>query len=492
MSDKSRDRIITLTLLTLFVFAATAFAFYRTPFDDEWFSITLLTEASESQFWQSLRGDIHPPWVAMFDRFLWWIWPSECLLIFWRTLAVTLAAGLWLSLMKPTFGQRTWILALALFHPIVFYYAGAQRWYPLFMLAHGLRHWAILAPKKASIRLMTFSLGAVLGSAAGYLDPLFLLHDALHYAWRHKKEWRHVVLTLMLSASAVCLLVACSPIIHDHVQIVLNRSTPSQWGMASVQWAVLGPLGESLPHFSFFLLVPFVVAVSLLGARAYVRASEDRHAVTMCMTLVLTWLLATRFGVWLPRYSLEVWWLMGVFLLAPLGLRKEGFPSHILKMSWGALVFVFLGLVSTLSGHGFLKSDLNDPPPDFCSTLESDQTVNDYIIPYHRLRRQVESVCNLETEHINVPHIRHVASHEVLLKNVLSRANQGGRLMLLTLNSRSSLTVAENAIKNLLDAKCRRQSSQMLWSAPHQAVRQRILGRPKHRVIGTPYDCEAL
>ena len=148
----------TYLILAFFVVAATLFASARVPFDDEWFSLTLLSEASDEAFWRSLARDMHPPWLAMMDHALWSFWPDRLPLIIWRALACGLAAALWLAILRPLKAKRPWVFALALLHPIVFYYAGAQRWYPLLMLAHALRHWAILAQGSAFTRGLAFCL----------------------------------------------------------------------------------------------------------------------------------------------------------------------------------------------------------------------------------------------------------------------------------------------------------------------------------------------
>ena len=131
-------------LLLLWTAAAIAFAFRRAPYDDERFSITLARDAGVRTFWRWLTGDYHPPWVALFDRLLVPLCHDARAINVARALASACAIAL-VGELAPRLGARRWMVVLAAFHPIVFMYGAAARWYPIAFLAESLRAWALWA-----------------------------------------------------------------------------------------------------------------------------------------------------------------------------------------------------------------------------------------------------------------------------------------------------------------------------------------------------------
>lgn len=459
-------------------------AIERVPFDDEWFSLTLVSEASLEGFWGSLARDMHPPWLAMLDRWLWGLAPSRASLVGVRILCVLAAAALWLVLLRPVAGRRTWVFGLALLHPIVFYYMGAQRWYPVLMLGHALRHWAILSASTDGRRAGAFIGGAILGMASGYVDLLFLTHDAGHYAWRERRRPKLAAWVLSASVLVAVVLVVGSPIASEHWEIFTRQASRDWPALNTLLWGGLGPVGEALPHAAFLLLGLVVVSAALLGGGTLVRAGLPPQTAWLVASLIGCWLVATRFGVSSPRYSLEVWWLMAVAVLAPLACA-EG------RRLWAGLgaAAMLLGLLCTLSGEMFFKADLNTPPATFCADVAGEQGVDAYVIPYHRIAEQLRLNCAPEADIVVPPAMRHVTSRDELLGRVQARIAQGGRLTLLATTSRASIRRTRAAVRALLDGQCSVLGAGALWPPPHLWIREHLIESPSHRLIATRYDC---
>ena len=446
------------TVLVAFVVLATGFAVGRVPYDDEWFSLTLLTEASETGFWYSLARDMHPPWLATLDRALWSLWPERLILHLPRALACALAAALWLSVLRPRLGRWNWLLALALFHPIVFYYGAAHRWYPILLLGHALRHWAILSAAPSPARQLAFGLGALVGAASSYLDMLFLLHDGAHYLYRERARPARAALTCGASLLVAITLLLASPIAAEHWEVLAAQVSRGGPLINTALWAGLGPIGEAHPHAGLLVFAPLVALGALWSARALLRSGVPPHWLVLVGTLALTWLVATRFGVASPRYSLELWWLMTAALLAALAL---GSAPRWVPIS--ALSLVALGLMWTLTGGFFFKSDLNGPPQGLCSELSGSHAVDAYVIPYHRIGEQVRRACHPEAELLQLPAWRHLEHKEALTSALRARVTQGGRLTLLALTSQASIRHAREAALAVLDAQCTPLATRPLW-----------------------------
>ena len=471
-------------LLGLFVLLSVGFAQGRVPYDDEWYSLTLLTEASEAGFWRSLARDMHPPWLAMMDRALWSLWPERALLHFPRALACALAAALWLSLMRPIIGRRTWWLALALFHPIVFYYGGAHRWYPVLMLAHALRHWAILSPAASPHRRVAFWAGSLIGFMSSYVDLLFLVHDGAHYAYRERAQRPRALRTLALSLLGILLLLSLSPIAAEHWSMFGKQASRSWPLLYTALFAGLGPIGEAVPHLALLALGPLVVVAALWAGRQLVSEGALPQLPLLLLTLVLTWLVTTRFGVWSPRYSLELWWLMTLALITPFALGKGPRRSAGLSLS-----LVAMGLGCTLWGGVFFKGDLNPPPETLCESLAGQRDVDAYVIPYHRVTEQIRAACQPSAELLQMPHLRHLERREDLVTGLKARISEGGQLTLLALHSRASIRHVRKAARELLDARCTKLGERALWPQVHAWAHQSLLSNPPHRLTAIDYRC---
>ncbi len=376
-------------------------------------------------------------------------------------------------------------MAFALIHPIVFYYAGAQRWYPVLMLAHALRHWAILSPAADHRRAVAFVSGAILGVMSSYLDLLFLLHDGAHYAWRGRGRLKVAVRPLALAALVVLTLLLASPIASEHWEMFGRQATASWPLVSTAQWAGLGPLGEALPHAALLTTAPLVVGVALWGGRALGRLEGMPQGGWLVLTLALVWSIATRFGVASPRYSLELWWLMSLGLLGPI---VTGAGPRVPAAAGTGLVA--LGLVCTLAGGPFLKADLNSPPASLCDELAGGEPVAAYVIPYHRITAQLRGTCAPDAELLQLPALKHVEGPEAFLSGLNARVGEGGRLTLLALTSQASIRRARAAARDVLETRCARaREDRPLWPLAHGWLRESLLDRPPHRLVATDYDC---
>ena len=119
-------------ILAAWAALALALAVLRVPFDDEQFSIELAFQATRSQLWAALQNDVHPPWLALLDRALAQLGPAALWLQAARVLFGAAALALASHALAQPLGLPRGRFVLAAAHPIVLFYTGAARWYPLF------------------------------------------------------------------------------------------------------------------------------------------------------------------------------------------------------------------------------------------------------------------------------------------------------------------------------------------------------------------------
>lgn len=461
---------------------ALAAAWWRVPYDDEWFSLTLLTEVGDADgFWRSLAADVHPPWLAVLDRAVHGVSPGRMPLHLLHLLFTAGAVACLASVVRRRLGLGAWTVWLAALHPVVLFYASALRWYPLLLLGHALRHWALWSGAAHPRRAFAFGSGAVVGAAAGYLDALFLAHDL---AWWLLRERRRAA-RLAAFAAAVCAagvhVTSLSATGHLERLAALRPGTGALENLAT--WALLGPLGEALPHYALLLLSPVVALLGLVGLWRLCEARGARELFFFLLSLAACWALATPLGVWLPRYSMELW------LWSTLGVIALALDATRLRLAACAgLLALSVGLACTVSGRGFFKADLNALPGSLCGELVPRDGTQLYVVPYHRLRAQVSRRCGFPVPALQLPHVRHrsAAAEDTALRRALDGVT---RVTLLALTSHSSLTLSRRRAQRILEERCERLDETALWSPPHAGVREKLLAAPARRVRRVRYQC---
>ena len=464
VAAQPRDRALWLPLA--WGAAALLFAALRTPFDDEWFSLGLAGQRDAGRFWAALAADVHPPWVALLDRALLAATSARWIINLARVLAS--AGALWITanLVLRQFGLARVYVWLAALHPIVFMYAGAARWYPFLFLAHALRALSIwgMAPGRARSGAI-FVAGATLGLAAGYVEPPFVLLDLV---WLHLRSAgqpharRNLGLIALLSLAALIGLRFASPIAAAHASLAYGQFHPVLSQV--VTWLVLGVAGEAALPFPFPLLGLAVAAAAALGFATLVREKGSRPYALFLATDALAWLCLAPFGIWHPRYSLEVWLALTLMVGAALAGRWRGIAGL-------ASAQLLVALALTLLGRGFYKADLNRLDSASCSVVR-DAGARDLIVaPYPRLAELVARTCAPSAAIAAVDSIRIFPDADAQLAPLRQHLPAANRVFLLTMSTTSSLAETQNRVRDLLRGLCVRTGATPFGATPHYALK---------------------
>jgi len=395
----------------------------------------------------------------------------------------------------------SWLFVAAGLHPIVLYYAGSARWYPYLLLAHALRAYAIWRTDRVDARTgAAFVGGSLLGSMAGYIDALFLVHDSIWFAARQltaKAETRgdtddhairihvqRVATVVFIGALTVVGLRMISPLrglLHDS----LFQLRPSFRPLDAARWAALGVAGEAGMPFPWILSGLVCIAGAFW---AYLALLRDRVHLTVSIWIAsytLAWLIACAFGVWHPRYSLMVWLLVAA-LLVRLALKGTRYERILCGLCFAHLAVV-LGLA--FYGRGFFKGDLNRLSADDCRTvgaLESGLLV----IPYPRLAALISTQCPVTNRVFVLPLIRVQPCAKKQLAGLAGLLMEHDRAFLLKLNVDSSLTRSQQRAEAFMGRYCTPQPERRFSELPHPWLRR---DRPLdyRRYTLRPFVCHA-
>jgi hypothetical protein len=460
MLEGPRARLRVFAAGVLWVVAALALSWSRVPFDDEWYSIEL-ARSDAAHFWRALSADVHPPWSAWLDRSVLQLVPSLRVL---QLIRVALSASA-LLLTLPWLAQRTrrgqaW-LWLAAFHPIVIMYAGALRWYPWLMLAQALRARSLWGFDRASRRVMGFVGGALLGAAAGYIDGLFLVQDAGFWLARERERHRasHAdslrvatrIATVAVSIALSVTLHALSPLGFAHM---LGRGTLGYSISAPFTWAVLGAAGEAAPAWPWPCLLPLVLLTSTALIRGLWLGLSDpmsRPFVIYLSSTVAIWLATTQLGIWHPRYSLWLFYVLTASSCAWLvrtALGRVWLASAC--CAWG------FALAHTIAQQGFYKADLNRLSSNDCAALHGLAPHVLVVAPYPRLAELVQKECGIPNPVLSLPSIRVTPDVREQLQALDTALTQLPReIVTLRVQALSSLTESEARVHAALATRCR-------------------------------------
>lgn len=474
---------------------ACAMAVARVPFDDEWFSITLARVAESATFWKSLRHDIHPPLVAVIDRFVLDFshtdhWLSLQIL---RVAVSTVALVLVMSVLLRRVGKQTTprgLILLGAFHPIVLFYGGAVRWYPYLFLAQALRWWAIWGESDSGagkrkvqvggvgpMRLMALFAGAVLGPAVGYVDAPFVALDLVFFHGRHRRgdkrfaRWvAGLAGALGLASFGVSAWVLSNFPLHGaggH-HVALHRV---------LTWLGLGLTGEAQPPWPWILVAPAVALVPLVGFFWHLRG--DRGSARLFSLHVLAvfsvWVVLALLRVSHPRYSLLLWVVLPAFAAA-FWAKKWGRPLYL-----GYALYLLLSLGLAFQGHSFVKRDLNAMRAGDCRRLLGKKPPRFVIVPYLRDWVFIRERCPEEDiTMIGVPWIRHYPEEaaqfgELRLRMERERPRELG--VILAHFQGSSLAVTQRRVVRFVARHCTKIGERRAGRDPHATIRRMLFSR---------------
>lgn len=437
--------------------AATLFACHRIPFYDEWFSITLARDTTWPDFKAALAADVHPPWLALLDRVLMVVCPDRRLLCFPR-LAASLAAIILLRRVVlrqwPRAGPT--VVALAAFHPVVFMYAGAVRWYPFAFLADALRAWALWGTSNRRAARATFFAGAVLGVMSGYAEALLATVDAAWLLGRARD--RGVVVTIAVAAAAALATVLAAPLVP------LWPHPPGASGGSIVRslvtWAALGPFGSVVVPWPYTPIVLLAVPGFVWGLARAFRDTPPQAFFWWIATIAATWAVLATNGIQHPRYSLALWYLT----TCSLGLLGGTPLARAAKIA--TATYLVLAFWLTIRQHDFAFEDENEMAPADCTLLiptASTLVVTSYLRTAEQLRHtcRVRDVVSARNGRIYAPRADLVPIQDAL---------RAGPVTFVHANSPGSLVEDANGrIRSLLAERCRLRDLRPVapsWLAP--------------------------
>jgi hypothetical protein len=461
-------------ILALWLAGAVAFAWWRIPFHDEWFSITLARDTTRDRFFASLRADVHPPWIAMLDRAILAVAPEPRLLVLPR-IGASFAAILLLRLVV----RRQWAVsppvwtALAAFHPVVFMYAGAVRWYPFALLADALRAWALWgAPRSRQRAAAAFVTGATIGLAAGYGEAVLLVVDSLWLVAAKRIGSRGASAGIaLLGLTGAGLTIVVSPL-AGHLAEELVRGGHAGGGStfslsALVTWGALGPLGEALPPSPWVIL--YVAAIpGVAWALVHAATSARTRAFTSwVITVAVGWALLTRSGVVHPRYSLALWFLttcaLGTLLVQPGLPRVAAFASA---------AYLGLDLALTIAQRSFPMADENVMGRDDCPRLLSPG--GDLIVSaYDRTTEEIERSCAPAAPIVTAGFVRHYVAEPMGEVAAVRDALHAGQVVdFVRVNVRGVSLEQTNAdVRAVLSERCDLIQTRTAGEIPHAWLR---------------------
>ena len=456
--------------LVLWGCAALALAAWRIPFDDEWFSIELAFDATQAQLWAALEADVHPPWLALMDRGIAQLAEHVLLLQAARVVFSVGALAIVSRTLARPLGVSRGLLVCAALHPLVLFYAGAARWYPLLWLAHALRLaaiWHVRPSGRSSASL--FVGGSVLGSMASYLDPLFVLHDAIWMALRSARAaWPRLALIVFAAVGGMLLMRFASPL-RAPLHVALHVWEP-QWHLREVAaWGLLGLSGETAFPGMWVGLALGCVCAAAWGLGRTLREQSVRPIGLWLISYVACWLLACGFGVDHPRYSLMLWSIVPVLWLRcalPTAARLER------VIAAAALLHLGLGLGLVLSGRGFFKADLNELHGEDCAPLTAAADVRAVFVTYARIEQLARRRCGSTLPFRRLPSIRIVPDDAAQLASVRDalRLPDAGSLWLLSVESQVSYARTAERVHQLLGARCQLQGQRAFAHIPHPGL----------------------
>jgi hypothetical protein len=467
---KKRARAASAAILAAWTVAATLFAWRRIPFYDEWFSITLARDTTWPVFKASLAADVHPPWLALLDRALVAVCPDRRILCVPR-----LAASLLAILVLRRVVLRQWpsvstnVVALAAFHPVVFMFAGAVRWYPFAFLADALRAWALWGTSDRRAAKLAFFAGAVLGVISGYAEALLSAVDA---AWMlGRAPDRRTTATVLAAGAAAMGTVLAAPFV---------RAWPYQSPGASlgpvlrslVTWAALGPLGSVVVPWPYTPVVLLALPGLVWGLARGLASGPARPLSRWIVSVAAGWVILTAHGIVHPRYSLALWYLT----TCALGLLGATGVAHAAKLATASYLGIALWL--TVRQHDFAFEDENEISPSECAQLiptSSTQVVTSYL----RTADELRLICGAP-QVVSARNARIYAPYADL--GPIRDALHGGPVTFVHPNSPGSLIDGANdRIRSLLVERCKLGDTRPVAPSPLAPLRR--VFRPDAKVF---------
>lgn len=386
MTRGSRRQFQLAAAILFWAACSAVFACCRTPYDDELWSLAA-TRVPSAHLLAVLAADVHPPWLALIDRLLGRFFQDPHWFMVARLVPSAIAVWLLSRVAQRRLGVRWPVLAA--FHPVVFMYAAAARWYPAAFLMQAARAWALWGTRRRRSAWAAFGAGALVGPMTGYADLLFLGHDCLWFVQREGRRGRGCRAAGFVAALGLLdvLVLACSPLSLWHQSRRVGMSERAIFDSAEL--LATGLAGQALlPALGGVLAL---IAFAGFGWAAW-KAFDGRRTRSLFWWLAATtsgWLVLACIGYHQPRYCLLVWFLWTASLLAL--ANREGSSRAV---AVGTAGYLALALVLTLSQRDFVKADLNEPPDELCSAL-SNSGAGVVFAPYPRTARQLARHCAL-------------------------------------------------------------------------------------------------
>ena len=361
--------------------------------------------------------------------------------------------------------------ALAAFHPIVFLYGGAVRWYAFAFLADALRAWALWGPDPRGKKARgAFVAGALLGAMSGYGELVLVAIDTgwLLVSARSARDLSTRALLAFAAGALALATIALSPL-EGHASLVLFALTSARAPRGSlapfITWASLGPLGEALLPAPWTALAALAIPGLALAGRKALGVSGARPFALWIASASCGWCFLTSRGVVHPRYSLEVWYLG----TASLGLLLAGSGASRLAARI-TVAYLVMALVLTVDQRSFPMADMNRMASADCAALIAVPPPSLVVTSYARTRDELERTCHSHASVVSAAFIRHYqdAASGTELEPIRLALHGEQAVDFVHVNVRgTSLATTNQHMHDLLAARCTLVSTTTAGLAPH-------------------------
>ena len=453
-------------MAAIWVCCATAYAFVRAPYDDEWYALTVARAHYDARWVSTLGGDIHPPWVALGDRLLGTSTHAAQLLALERVVASLVAVVVLSLVVSRRYRLSETISPLAAFHPIVFMYGASVRWYPFLFLAQALRVYGIWGIGSRRARYFAVLSGGVLGPLVTYADIAFTGNDAIWFLLRERRRGGYyralgVVVGVVGLGAALFVL---SPLYAQHRTIAFEAFS-SLRVRGVVTWFATGLVGESFLPGAFAVVALVAPAGFFVGVRLLFTRARTRMMAYWFATTVTIWAVLALRGTLQPRSRLLVWFLLTASVWAV--VRRAKWQDFAARLTLGYLA---IALLLTVSQQYSVKGDLDEIPTGLCDAVRGQAEV---IAPYPKTAWEIEKSCQPPQKLVSVPwqvHYGLEAGDE--LSGIRAAVAEAKDVSLVEVPARAgSLKPTNAAVKGAIEERCTQSTVEFFGEDPHYRIK---------------------
>ena len=392
MQRKPTPRTLAAAFLALSAALAVAVLAVRNLYDDELFSLYLVTGSARDIFRITAHGDVHPPGMYLLAHLAYLTLPSFRWMNLFPILVLYTGLAVFLFEVAPLFLRiraQLCLLLLATLHPQLLLWGATFRWYSWWTGLALIALTIALQPRESRPTLgvaRALTLGLLLAGLfyLNYIAFLFLVALAPAMFLRYRTQpWKPLLTRAFLIAGVFFLLIA--PQLHTLFTVHLPEGRAQRYGMAMSCLRLLQSIAASeayLPWHPLAILATLLFAGLCIAGwvhlvtkspRSGIRPSPqaplrsfDLASIALFGLLFLLLVAATGLGG-RPRNGL---------LLIPVLAPTAALIVETLRPRTQTAILIFFALwsavgISHLFGrHGLAKSAMNDRPEQVVAFVE--------------------------------------------------------------------------------------------------------------------------